>query len=82
MTLPPTTTGARRLEVALQIVSALEANDIVGAAASVDVTHLEDMILWYGTRYQVNLGDAADTVHSIEYKIACRNPGYQLHDLD
>lgn len=73
VTLPPTTTGARRLEVALQIVSALEANDIVGAAASVDVTHLEDMILWYGTRYQVNLGDAADTVHSIEYKIACMN---------
>ena len=73
VTLPPTTTGARRLEVALQIVSALEANDIVGAAASVDVTHLEDMILWYGTRYQVNLGDATDPVHSIEYKIACMN---------
>ena len=63
------TTGAQRLTAALQILQALEENDIVGSAASVDVTRIEDIILWYGTRYQVNLGDSA----RLDYKIACMN---------
>ena len=66
---PVTTSGAQRLKVALEIVTALENNDIVGEAASVDVSHLEEITLWYGTRYQVDLGDATQ----IEYKIACMN---------
>jgi len=66
---PVTTSGAQRLRVALEIVTALENNDIVGGAASVDVSHLEAITLWYGTRYQVNLGDTSQ----IEYKIACMN---------
>ena len=41
--------------------------DRQGSAASVDVTRLEDIILWYGTRYQVNLGDG----NNMDYKIAC-----------
>lgn len=71
--IPVTVTGAQRLSSALQILKALEANDIVGEAASVDVTRLEDIILWYGTRYQVNLGDINNMNHSMEYKIACMN---------
>lgn len=67
--IPLTVTGAQRLSAALQILSALEANDIVGEAASVEVTRLDDIILWYGSRYQVNLGDTAN----MEYKIACMN---------
>lgn len=66
---PVVLTNAQRLTAALQILQALEANDIVGAAASVDVSRLEDIILWYGTRYQVNLGDSAN----LEYKISCMN---------
>ncbi|MBP3684145.1 MAG: FtsQ-type POTRA domain-containing protein [Oscillospiraceae bacterium] len=66
---PVTQTNAQRLAAALQILQALEANDIVGSAASVDVSRLEDIILWYGTRYQVNLGDTAN----LEYKITCMN---------
>ena len=66
---PVTVTGAQRLYSALQILKALEANDIVGEAASVDVSRLDDIILWYGTRYQVNLGDSSN----MEYKIACMN---------
>ena len=62
-----TTTGAQRLTAALQILKALEQNDIVGDAASVDVTRIQDIILWYGSRYQVNLGDSA----RLDYKIAC-----------
>lgn len=66
---PVTTTGAQRLEAALQILKALEDNDIVGSAASVDVSRIDDIILWYGTRYQVNLGDNS----RLEHKVACMN---------
>ena len=65
--IPVTVTGAQRLSAALQILKAMEANEIVGDAASVDVTRLDDVILWYGTQYQVNLGDT----EKMEYKIAC-----------
>ena len=67
--IPITVTNAQRLTAALQILKALEANDIVGSAASVDVTRTEDIILWYGSRYQVNLGDST----RLDYKIACMN---------
>ena len=65
----PTTTGAQRLAAALEIVRALEENDIVGTAASVDVTTLEEIVLWYGSRYQVNLGENSN----LAYKVACMN---------
>ena len=66
---PVTTTGAQRLDASLQILKALENNDIVGSAASVDVSRIDDIILWYGTRYQVNLGDNS----GLDHKIACMN---------
>ena len=68
-TIPVTITGAQRLSVALQILKALEANDIVGEAASVNVTSINSIELWYGKRYQVDLGDSSN----MEYKIACMN---------
>ena len=67
--IPVTVTGAQRLTIALQILRALEDNDIVGSAASVDVSRIEDLVVWYGTRYQVNLGDSSQ----LDYKIACMN---------
>ena len=54
---PVTVTNAQRLSAALTILSAMEDNGIVGEAASVDVTNLNSITLWYGTRFQVNLGD-------------------------
>ncbi len=62
-------TGAQRLSVAMEILVALEDNDIVGQAASVNVTRLDDIILWYGTQYQANLGGTND----LAYKIATMN---------
>ena len=67
--IPVTVTGELRLNTAMQILKALENNDIVGDAASVDVSRIEDIILWYGTRYQVNLGDST----RLDYKIDCMN---------
>lgn len=66
---PVSVTGAQRLSAALQILQSLEENDIVGGAASVDVTRMEEIILWYGTRFQVSLGDATN----LSYKIDCMN---------
>ncbi len=63
---PTLVTAAQRLNAALKILQALEDNDIVGDAASVDVSQLQDIILWYGTQYQVNLG----SIDRIDYKIA------------
>ena len=51
-------TGAARLQAALMILQQLEANDIVGEAASIDVSSLSNIELWYGQRFQVKLGDA------------------------
>ena len=83
-TLPVVVTGAQRLSTALQILQALEANDIVGEAASVDVTSVNSIELWYGQRYQVDLGDSS----RMEYKIACMSSAilqlsdYQTGKLD
>lgn len=64
---PVTVTGADQLRTALTILDTLEANDLVGTAASVDVSNTSDIELWYGTRYQVRLG----TIDRIDYKISC-----------
>lgn len=67
--IPVTVTGAQRLSTALDILKALEDNDIVGDAKSVDVTQLNEIMLWYGSRYEVHLGDNT----KLDYKIACMN---------
>lgn len=64
-----TVSGEQKLRMALQIVQALEDNDIVGEAASINLAQTQSITLWYGTRYQVNLGDSSN----LEYKIACMN---------
>lgn len=72
-------TGAGRLAAALQILTALEQNDIVGEAASVDVTSLVNIELWYGQQYQVKLGDT----NRMDYKIASMKAAInQLNDYD
>lgn len=68
-TVPLSVTGVQRLSAALEILVELENNDIVGQAASVNVTRLDDIILWYGTQYQANLGGTND----MAYKIATMN---------
>lgn len=67
--IPVTVTGSQRLNTVLKILKALEANGIVGEAASVDVGRMEDIVLWYGSRYQANLGDS----NNLEFKVASMN---------
>lgn len=78
---PALITGAQRLRAALTILQALELNDIVGDAASVDVSQLQDIILWYGSQYQVNLGSISNSKYDIPYKIAyMKNAILQMSD--
>lgn len=67
MPIPIIVTEQQRLSAALDILQALELNEVVGEAASVDVSDLSRIELWYGTRYQVNLGENVN----MDYKIAC-----------
>lgn len=81
MAVPALVTGAQRLNAALKILQALELNDIVGDAASVDVSQLQDIILWYGTQYQVNLGSINSSKYDIAYKITyMKNAIMQMSD--
>ena len=59
-TMPAVITGAARLDTVLTILRELERNDIVGEAASIDVSILNNIELWYGQRFQVKLGDSAN----------------------
>ena len=59
--------GASRLSAALSILQYLEDNSVIGTVASVDVTDLSDIQLWYGKQYQVLLGDTTQ----LGYKIQC-----------
>lgn len=65
--IPLAVTNSQRLNAALQILEALESNDVVGEAASVDVTNLGDIELWYGTQYQVDLGDTSRMEEKISW---------------
>ena len=56
-----------QLSTALNIITCLEDNGIVGEVASVDVSDLGNLELWYGQRFQVRLGDTMD----LNYKIRC-----------
>lgn len=82
--IPVTVTGAQRLNSALQILDALEDNDIVGDAASVNVSSLSAIELWYGTRYQVNLGDSNNMEKKIAsmYDVILQLSNYQTGKLD
>ena len=63
--IPVTVTDAHRLTVALNIADYLEANGIIGQAASIDVNDLGNIQFWYGQQYQVKLGDEGQ----LSYKI-------------
>ena len=81
---PVVTTGAGQLIAALQILTAMERNDIVGEVASVNVESLTNIVLWYGNRYQVNLGDTNEIEKKISYmkQAVAQLSEYQIGVLD
>ena len=76
---PVVVTATARLNAALQILNQLEKNDIVGEAASIDVSSLTNIELWYGQRFQVKLGDTSNMDIKISWMKSAVN---QLSDYD
>lgn len=56
-----------QLNVALTIISCLEDNGIIGEIASVDVSDMGNLELWYGQRFQVRLGESTDLNYKIKW---------------
>ncbi|MBE6917030.1 MAG: FtsQ-type POTRA domain-containing protein [Ruminococcaceae bacterium] len=66
-TVPPVVTSAQQLSVALDITEYLENNGIIGDAQSIDVNDLGDIQIWYGSQYQVKLGDTSQLSYKISF---------------
>ena len=83
-TQPVVVTAAAKLSAALTILQELEANDIVGEAASIDVSSLSNIELWYGQRFQVKLGDAYNMDIKIDWmkKAVNQRSDYDMGVLD
>lgn len=56
-TVPVTVYAKEQLDLALNIIRLLEKEHFVGTVASVDVSNTSDIQLWYGTRFQMLIGD-------------------------
>ena len=56
-TIPVTVTGEQRMAILLEIMDLLERFGILGMAASIDMTELGDIQIWYGEQYRIDLGD-------------------------
>lgn len=56
-TLPVAVTAAKQLETALAVVQQMELSGIIGDAASVDVTSIMSIVVWYEQRIQVKIGN-------------------------
>lgn len=56
-TVPVTVYASERLQTAISIIGYLEEVELIGTVSSVDVSKLGDIELWYGTRFQMLLGD-------------------------
>lgn len=57
VTVPVTVYASERLQIAIEIIGYLEEAELIGTISSVDVTKLGDIQMWYGTRFQMLLGD-------------------------
>lgn len=64
-TAPVTVLASEQISVACTVMQYLEDSGIIGELASIDVTNLGDIQLWYGEKYQILLGDSLE----LSYKI-------------
>lgn len=63
---PVSVSAAERLSTAVSVIGYLEENGMIGTVASVDVSDMGSIELWYGERYQILLGDTT----RLSYKIS------------
>ncbi len=72
-TVPVTVTGAQTLEMLLQILDILERYGILGEAASVNLTDLSNIQIWYGQQFRIDMGDYEQLEKKIGYAKAAMN---------
>lgn len=65
--IPVTVTAAQRLMAIKDLAKHLENNSIIGQVASIDVTDLYEMSLWYEDTFHVLLGDTTQLELKIRY---------------
>lgn len=66
VTVPVTVREAERLSTVITILQYLEDNGVIGEVASLDVSDLTRIELWYSDRYQVLLGNTTQLSYKIE----------------
>lgn len=83
-TLPVTVLESERLRAAIDILQCLEENGVIGQAASLNVSDMTMLELWYGDHYQVLLGDSENLGRKIESMVKAidQQKDYQRGVLD
>ncbi len=69
-TIPVTLTAADRLSTVIDILGFLEKEGVVGQAASIDVNNMGDIQIWYGSQFQVKLGNHKELGSKISMMMA------------
>lgn len=64
-TVPVTVLASEQLQVALTIAQYLEGSGVIGGATSINVEKPGSLELWFGERYQVQLGDSMELGYKI-----------------
>lgn len=67
---PPEATAAERMDIALQILRQLEDSEDIRTITALDVTSKYHLEIWYGTQFQVVLGDPSEMSYKLEYMLA------------
>lgn len=62
---PITVKAEQQLDTAISLMQYLEEFGVIGEAASINVENLSELEIWYGTRYQVLLGDTLDLKNKV-----------------
>lgn len=65
-TVPVTVLASEQLQAAQTIAQFMEDAGVIGQAASIDVTNLGNLEIWYADRYQVTLGDTMELGYKIK----------------
>lgn len=83
-TVPVTVQGSERLSAVITILQYLEENGVIGQAASLDVTNMLGIEMWYEDRYRVLLGDTTQLGYKIQTmkKAIDQQKDYQTGILD
>ncbi len=83
-TIPVTVLESERLRAAIDILQCLEKNGVIGQAASLNVSDMTMLELWYEDHYQVLLGDSEKLSYKIESMVKAidQQKDYQRGILD